>query len=117
MMRHRPRTNGARPGGADSGFNDCDMNTVGRGFCPLLTVDTPLTGSPADLADSEQRLCVALEKTLDGLSIDETRPVVRAFRYFLQRVNIVEDRRPLESGPATDSGPSEGNLRTALAVS
>ena len=40
----------------------------------------------------------ALEKTLDGLSIDDTLHVVRAFSYFLHLVNIAEDRPPPEPG-------------------
>ena len=50
-----------------------------------------------------------LEKTLDGLSIDDTLHVVRAFSYFLHLVNIAEDTHPAAAGTDTST------LATALA--
>jgi phosphoenolpyruvate carboxylase len=44
-----------------------------------------------------------LEKALDGLSIDDTLHVVRAFSYFLHLVNICEDAQPATDGANTNS--------------
>ena len=49
-------------------------------------------GKPRGLQDTPMvEARTLLEKTLDGLSADETLHVVRAFSYFLHLVNIAEN--------------------------
>ncbi len=55
----------------------------------------------------------AVEKTLDGLALDDTLHVVRAFSYFLHLVNIAEDTHAAEPA-ARAAAAQEGSLPAAL---
>ena len=72
-------------------------------------------GEALGLNDAKMAIAsAALEKTLDGLSIDDTLHVVRAFSYFLHLVNIAEDRHPLEPDERTCATAREDSLAAAL---
>lgn len=72
-------------------------------------------GEARDQNDAQMAIARArLKKTLDGLSIDDTLHVVRAFSYFLHLVNIAEDKHPATPGERASATAREGSLAAAL---
>src|SRR5438034_1632347 len=68
--------------------------------------------------DADERAREELERTLDGLSNDQTTQVIRAFSYFSHLVNLAEDQHHIRRSRAhliAGSAPKEGSLAHTIA--